>query len=99
MSSAFRRPESSYDRLSFLRTSGDRVRLLDHPMGVELERVFRCTSCGMDLAVGPCFEHIDPASYVGVECGCLTPDVLGDAEEAVEGAGRPGTATETVANG
>jgi hypothetical protein len=95
VSSPFKRPESSYDRLAFLTAKGDRVRLLDHPTGVELERVFRCTGCGMDIAVGPCFEHIDPASYVGVVCGCLTPEPFPGTPDTVEGAGRPGPGQET----
>lgn len=99
MSSKFVRPERSYDRLSFLNGTGDRVKLLDHPSGMELERVFRCTGCGMDIAVGPCFEHIDPETYVGAECGCADVEPLGSPDEAVEAAGRPGTAADGAANG
>jgi hypothetical protein len=97
--SQFKRPESSYDRLAFLNApKGDRVKLLEHP-NVEIERVFRCTSCGMDIAVGPCFEHIDPETFLGCVCGCATVEPLGSHAEGFDGAGRPGTAADGVADG
>lgn len=66
---------------------------------MEIERVLRCTVCGMDIAVGPCFEHIDPAGYVGVVCGCAQVELLPSPAGTVEGAGRPGTTQDEVTNG
>lgn len=85
--------------LAFLNPSGtgDRVKLLEHP-NMEIERVFRCTGCGMHIAVGPCFEHIDPESFLGCVCGCATPEPLESPDAAVEAAGRRGTAADEVAN-
>lgn len=66
---------------------------------LNLERVFRCNGCGMHIAVGPCFEHIDPETYVGAVCGCADVEPLESLTGAVEGAGRPGTAAEQVQSG
>ncbi len=99
MSSPFVRPETSHDRLAFLNPSGtgDRVKLLEHP-NMEIERVFTCVGCGMHIAVGPCFEHIDPASFLGVVCGCLVPEPLESPDGTAEAAGRRGTAADEAAN-
>jgi hypothetical protein len=97
--SQFVRPERSYDRLAFLNRGGEqRLRLLEHPSGMELERVFRCVLCRTDIAVGPCFEHIDPAGFVGAVCGCLDTEPLDSPEGLIEAAGRPGTAAEAAEN-
>lgn len=95
MSSTFKRPESSYDRLSFLSPSGsgDRVKLLEHP-NMEIERVFTCVGCGMHIAVGPCFEHIDAATFLGVVCGCLDAEPLESLTGTVEAEGSAGKGQE-----
>jgi len=84
--------------LGFLNAKGDRVKLLEHP-NMEIERVLRCTGCRMDIAVGPCFEHIDPATYVGVVCGCAEVELLPSPAGTVEGAGRLGPTPDEAKNG
>ena len=97
MSSPFVRPESSFDRLAFLVTDHEheKIKLFDP----SLERVFRCTGCGMDIAVGPCFEHIDPESFLGAVCGCAVPEPLPWVGNADQAAGRAGTSADEVTNG
>jgi hypothetical protein len=90
-------PERALDRLAFISpdVKAGKVKLF----GPSLERVFRCRGCGMDIAVGPCFEHLDPRTFVGCVCGCIDPGVLAGTDEVSEGAGRAGTTPQEVASG
>ena len=63
-------PVTAQDRLGFLNPTGERAdRVVPFPG--DLERVFTCTGCGATIAVGPCWEDIDPESFVGISCGCF----------------------------
>jgi hypothetical protein len=90
-------PAKAHDRLGWLsRGSEDAARIKLWP-GVE--RVFECTVCGRHIAVGPCFEHIDPETFVGAACGCLTVETLPGLDTEAEAAGNDGTSQETGGNG
>jgi L-lactate utilization protein LutB len=91
------RPERSYDRLAFISPDVDQGRL--NSFGPNLERVFECTVCRRHIAVGPCFEHIDPETFVGAACGCLTVETLPGLDTDAEAAGNDGTSQETGRNG
>jgi hypothetical protein len=84
-------PAKAHDRLGWLSRGSDDdggpIRLWP-----QVERVFECQGCRRHIAVGPCFEHIDPATFVGAVCGCLTVETLPGLDEATEGAGNDGNA-------
>jgi hypothetical protein len=87
-------PETAHDRLGWLtRPKGVVMLFPPHPEVGELERMFRCTGCGMDIAVGPCFEHVDPKTFLGVVCGCRTVETLPCSSEPFDGAGKAGKST------
>lgn len=92
-------PVTARDRLGFLNPSGDSDRVKLFAPELDLERVIRCTGCGMDIAVGPCFEHIDPESFLGAVCGCETVEPLQCPTDAAGGAGSAGTGQDGAENG
>lgn len=83
-----------------LSVPGGRVELMQpHDQAGVLEAVIACTSCGAHIAVGPFFDHIDRATYVGVVCGCFERLNGPVAEWTAAPSSEPSVAAGTAGNG